>query len=189
MSDARRAAALREVFDRLRDRLPSPRREAPIVGMDPETKEDFHGLMRLAEFRNTRVANRRDHEWKVTIGLWTLLALAMISKLQIPAVWRRWPFWSLLAAIVIVHWIGWVRSHWAESRADIQASFFYTGRAHNRVLRDDNDRVEEQRFHGDGPWHISWRERWFGFLRAGRCWVQMLTTAAFAVGVALVAAG
>jgi hypothetical protein len=28
-------------------------------------KEGFDELMRLAEFRNTRAASRRDHEWKV----------------------------------------------------------------------------------------------------------------------------
>jgi hypothetical protein len=152
--------------------------------MDVATKEDFHGLMRLAEFRNSRVANRRDHEWKVTIALWTLLAVGII-KLKIPPTRPVWPLWLVLAAIVLIHSVWWVRSHWAESRADIQASFFYTARAHNRVV--SNEPVEETKFCGPGPWYISRCERWFGFLGDPRSWAQMLTTAALAVGVALLA--
>jgi hypothetical protein len=152
--------------------------------MDIE-KEDFHGLMRLAEFRNSRVANRRDHEWKVTIALWTLLAVGMV-ELKIPPTWPAWPMWLALGAVVLIHAIWWVRGHWAESRADILASFFYTDRAHNRVL--PNELVAEHRFDGPGPRHISRCERWFGFLGEPRCWAQMLTTAAFAVGLALLTA-
>jgi hypothetical protein len=44
-----------------------------------EGKDRCDVLLNLANFRMTRVISRREHEWKVTVALWALLA-AGIAK-------------------------------------------------------------------------------------------------------------
>jgi hypothetical protein len=146
-------------------------------------KANAEALMKLVEFRMTRVAGRREHEWKVTVALWALLAAGLI-QLRIPhtclAVGLLVPG---LIAVVIGHAFLWIGNHWARSKEDILASFFYADRAHNLAL--PGEQIQALR-HQDGPepWPNMPRcETWFGFLGEPRCWGQILTTAALASGV------
>jgi hypothetical protein len=41
-------------------------------------------LLKLADFRMTRVAGRREHEWKVTVALWALLAAGIVKPPPVP---------------------------------------------------------------------------------------------------------
>ena len=47
--------------------------------MDRDEKINFDALMALADFRLKRIFNRRDYEWKVTLGLWALLAAGIAN--------------------------------------------------------------------------------------------------------------
>jgi hypothetical protein len=146
-------------------------------GMD---NDEFNALMRLAEFRNSRIADRRSHEWKVTLALWALLAAGML-QLKIPhhGVPRVLLVLGLLV-IVTGHALFWVMNHWAASRRDIQTSFFYTDRAHDLAL-------PAEKLPSLQPWprDLTWREIWQASWREPRCWAQIGTTIVLTVGLAL----
>ena len=144
-------------------------------------------LLKLAEFRMTRVTSRREHEWKVTIALWALLGAGIISLPQ------RNPFGPLALALILIfvalgYAFLWVGNHWARSKEDISVSFFYTDRTLNLVLPNElihalrgKDRPE------DWP-RMSCAKKWFGFLYVARCWAQIGTTFVLAFGVWLACA-
>jgi hypothetical protein len=56
-------------------------------------------LLKLAEFRMTRVTSRREHEWKVTVALWALLAAGVIY-LRIPNMWGPPTRWAAMVPVV-----------------------------------------------------------------------------------------
>jgi len=145
----------------------------------------FDALMRLAEFRNTRIADRRSHEWKVTVALWALLAAGII-ELRIP---RSTPalaiFAIVLFGVVVAHAFLWVGDHWRQSKKDILISFFYTDRAQDHVLLPaENILAVRGQAQQAWPRNIACCE----FLCQGRCWAQILTTFFLAAGLWLASA-
>src|ERR1700730_8351904 len=79
------------------------------------SKDRNDGLLRLADFRMQRITSRRDHEWKVTVALWALLA-AGIAKPH-ASLGQHWFLFGVgLALLVYGHARWWVMSHWRASR-------------------------------------------------------------------------
>ncbi len=141
----------------------------------------FNALMRLAEFRNTRIADRRSHEWKVTVALWALLAAGIIELRISPSTPALAIFAIVLFGVVVAHAFLWVGDHWRQSKKDILISFFYTDRAHVLVLPDEKICENQQK---EWPRNIGCCE----FLRQGRCLAQILTTFFLAAGLWLASA-
>jgi hypothetical protein len=140
-----------------------------------DDKDCRDALVKLAEFRTTRVASRRDHEWKVTVALWALLAVGILYLPQKhPS--HCWLAWALVLVVLGLAFL-WVGDHWANSRQGILASFFYADRARNLALPTEKKDPPQ-------PWpEMSLLKKWFGFLWFKRCWAQIATTVALAIGV------
>jgi hypothetical protein len=59
--------------------------EEPPVGLG--AKDRFDAAMKLADFIAQRVTDRRQYEWKITLGLWAVLAAApLYVRTKPPAV-------------------------------------------------------------------------------------------------------
>jgi hypothetical protein len=144
--------------------------------MDEENKRRFDALMKLADFRRERQANRRQHEWKVTVGLWALLAAGIAYP-------PKCPIWALVFALIVVviaHAFLWVRWVWVGSTKDAKLAFFYAEHAEKMALPGSPD--PEQRFEMDLCREL------FGFLGEAGCWFQIIATILLAFGVGLKAA-
>jgi hypothetical protein len=142
--------------------------------MDTERKSHFDALMRLAEFRNARIKDRRSHEWKVTLAVWGLLAAGIAKP---PKIEGGLCLIGLgLAVVVIAHAFGWVGSHWQKSEYDGRVSFYYTDQAHK--LATGQDHSEGIR---DWPKEKSLGET----LCNPRCLAQITATAVLALGAFL----
>jgi hypothetical protein len=136
--------------------------------MSVEGKDRCDVLLKLADFRMTRIANRREHEWKVTVALWALLAAGIAKP---PAI----SFTGLLIVLVVIwlgHWFLWIRSHGWVSKEDTYYSFLYTDEVQQRLNLDIRHKAPEQ--------PTNW-----GFFKEGRCWAQTATTAILAACIAL----
>jgi hypothetical protein len=152
-------------------------------------KERFDALMKLVDFRMSRIADRRDHEWKVTVALWALLAAATIylRPLENAGPCEHRLVAAILSAIVLGHAFLWVGNHWKRSKEDILISFFYSERAHDLALGPLKEKSEAL-WGKAAPWpHDS--DLRLRFLQEPRCWAQIVTTAVLALGVGLKCAG
>jgi hypothetical protein len=92
--------------------------------VNDDDKRRFDALMQLVDHRMKRVVSRRDHEWKVTIGLWALLGAGLLQL-------RTEHIWFLvggLVILVVVH-VMWTLAHQIHSREDIEIGFHYHDRA------------------------------------------------------------
>jgi hypothetical protein len=147
-------------------------------------KDRFGALMRLAEFRNARIADRRSHEWKVTVALWALLAAAILKLRISPTPCALSLFAVGLAGLVIGHAFWWVGNHWRRSFEDMLASFFYADRAHDLALPAEN--IQSLRGHPPQAWPKD--IGYCRFLCQPRCQAQIFTTAALAIGLWLASA-
>jgi hypothetical protein len=70
-----------------------------------EPKDRFDRCMKLAEFAAGRWDARRSYEWKLSLGLWALLAAA-IHSLRVEAV----PGW--IPAVIILLYVFWMNNVW-----------------------------------------------------------------------------
>jgi hypothetical protein len=150
------------------------------MGMDDIDRCDV--LLKLVEFRMSRVTSRREHEWKVTVALWALLAAGIyyLPKTHPSVLWLA----VSLVLVVLGHAFLWVGNHWARSNEDILASFFYADRAHNFVLPDELIQTLRGGSLRPQDWpRVSCAELCCGFLRVPRCLAQILTTVVLAVGL------
>jgi hypothetical protein len=109
-------------------------------------KDRCDGLLKLADFRMARIVSRREHEWKVTVAFWALLA-AGIAKPPTTLVKENGFIVILsLALIVVSHTILWIYPHWLRSKEDVYHSFRYTDAAEEllRVKVKHQDQKEPQ---------------------------------------------
>jgi hypothetical protein len=146
-------------------------------------KECCELMLKLADFRMTRVGNRREHEWKVTVALWALLAAGIVYLPQ------KNPSACWLVPTLIFVWLGhaylWVGGHWARSKEDILGAFYYIDRAHN-LLRPSVDAIQDLRRKDPEAWpDTAYLEKWYAFLSDRRCWAQIGTTFILANGILL----
>ena len=94
--------------------------------MESDSKESIDGLMKLADFRMARIVSRREHEWKVTVAFWAVLAAGIAKPPTLFARKYSIILVFLLGAIVAAHTGLWVYPHWKRSKEDIDQSFQYT---------------------------------------------------------------
>src|SRR6266568_800868 len=93
--------------------------------MPMEDKDRGNLLARLANFRMTRIKSRRDHEWKVTVALWALLAAGIAKPLTGLQPKIVCVLGTVLAAVTVGHGVLWVWPHWKRSKEDTLLSFHY----------------------------------------------------------------
>lgn len=147
-------------------------------------KDRFDALMELADFRFKRVTNRRQFEWKVTVGIWAVLAAGIVSsKAQSQPLTQHQLIFPLIA-LVFGHAFLWVGSHWVRSTADLKFAFYYAERAETRLLPNSGINVRDR---PKRPEELPCCERLFGFLRGTGVWFQIGATALLAYGFFLVA--
>lgn len=141
-------------------------------------KERCDVLLKLADFRMTRVASRRDHEWKVTLALWALLGFGIAHPPKID--WQiNWPPPAIFLVLIVAgHACLWIYPHWERSKEDINRSFLYTDEVEDLlgIKRDDRNTSKE-------PLTLC------VFLKDKKCLAQILTTALLAIFVWLASNG
>lgn len=149
-------------------------------GLATDGKDRFDALMQLANFRRERQANRRQHEWKVTVGLWALLAAGIHSPPDINAL--------LLAVgllfLVWAHAVLWVHWHWIHSKRDGDLAFFFAEHAEKLFDLPDSP-PPKKRPSPELDYHFDWKDPlrpvcWKQFLGQGGSLFQVLSTAVLA---------
>jgi hypothetical protein len=66
--------------------------------MDMDLKDRFDAHYKLAEYYKQVRTERRQHEWKVTLGLWLALAVATASSKSLPDI----PWWLIAVFLEFV---------------------------------------------------------------------------------------
>lgn len=93
------------------------------------------GLIKLAELRQARWANRRQIEWKTSASVWAFLA-ALCSAIALKSI--RPPLCGMgvfLVATIAVH-LWWVHQNWRRNREDTRHQFAYVREIHTLVSKD-----------------------------------------------------
>lgn len=129
-------------------------------------KDHFDGLMRLAELRTHRATNRQIYEWRVTFGLWAMIAAATLYLKE-----KQIPLW-LGVAILFIYAFFWLRPIYVAHKRDNKTAEFYIERA-ILVLSPDHKIASRDVFKD-----VNWLEWSLGFLIEWGCNFQLLTTAA-----------
>lgn len=144
--------------------------------------KDVSNHLRIAEFAQKNFHGRRDYEWKVTLGLWALLATAIVlaseRKLTLD---HPWSSPMMPVAVVAIFAVLWVRPVWVANENDKRLShrfLFMSARALDPAFRPSLPDGKPIR-----PRHWSW---WFGFVFDWAAIFQIATTAALAVTLASV---
>ena len=129
-------------------------------------KDNFDGLMRIAELRTHRATNRQNFEWKVTFGLWALITAASLYLKD-----KSVPLW-LGPGVLLIYAFFWLRPIYVAHARDNRAAAFYLEHAIS-VLSPDHKIVSRDKFDD-----VNWYEWSLGFLSEWGCNFQLLTTAA-----------
>jgi hypothetical protein len=135
--------------------------------MNIDDKPQFDALMSLADFRLRRIFNRRDYEWKVTLGIWALLAAGIAAPWILQPL-HPWMIMLGVPAIAVGHIAFWIYDHWDKSEKDWKLAFFYA------------ESAEALANIGDAPIPLSDRKTKqkenFAFFKNNTSLVQVLTT-------------
>jgi hypothetical protein len=141
---------------------------------DPKD-DQADALLKLADFRFRIRESRRQHEWRVSLGLWVGLGAAIISfKGVVPMSLQV----VVLPLIVVGHALLWVRWNWVRGERDSRLVYYYIEKAESLLLKD----VPPPQ-----PRPLSPKEIRYGFLMNGPPLFQVLTTVVLALGVVIVA--
>ena len=74
--------------------------------MKQEEKDHFDACMKMVDFRMKRIESRRQHEWKVTVAVWALLAAGILNLKVV----NPYLLASGLIVLCLVH-LWWIRDH------------------------------------------------------------------------------
>jgi len=77
-------------------------------------KEQFNLLMAQAQYWQKTWNSRPGYEWKVTIGLWTLLVVSVAFMKEEPPVW----FLIAIGIILFLLYFHWLRGLWNANEDD-----------------------------------------------------------------------
>lgn len=118
-------------------------------------KEQFDGCMRQAEFLSQKMYSRQTYQWKVTIGLWTLLAISVAflagKKISMP--------WWLVGIVLVPYAFIWLRGISIRNYDDRRRANHFRDNA-EMLLVNDSHSVETS-----PPTTPAWTLRWcFHFL-------------------------
>jgi hypothetical protein len=100
-------------------------------------KEKFDACMRLADFYAQSVYNRQGYQWKVTIGLWTVLiaSTGFLFGKQITPI-PKWFYWTVLLAYAFI----WVRAVAINNYYDQRSARHFRNEA-RAVLLDESHNI------------------------------------------------
>jgi hypothetical protein len=91
-------------------------------------EEKFDAHLKLAEFYMEVRKNRRQHEWRVSVGLWVALAGGIISVKSFPKIPTS-VLAAFLLAVVIGHAWLWVWSNYWRNERDAKKAYGHSDRA------------------------------------------------------------
>jgi hypothetical protein len=132
--------------------------------------------MKLADFRLKRAFNRRQHEWKVTVGVWALLAAGIAH----PPGNHPWIFLLATCLITLGHAFFRIKPHWVTSTIDFDTAFWFAEQAERTLpLAGSPDAGPRPLCSDQNPKSLGLR-----FLCASTCKAQMAAT--FLLGIAVV---
>jgi hypothetical protein len=151
--------------------------------METLDKEDFHGLMRLADYRLNRAFNRRHHEWIVTVSVWTLFAAAIAHPLHGQSNNISKPVTPILVTVMVfvlavTHIFGWIRAHWVTSTTDLRMAFWFAEHAEEKLCLNGSPNPKER-----PPRKMPRCKKWLCFLCDPTCLAQVVTTIVLMAGV------
>ena len=138
--------------------------------------------MKQAEFFSKKVFNRQAYQWKVTLGLWALIAAAVSflwgKKVLVP--------WWVFLSVLLVYAFLWVRSIAHKNYDDQQLEWYFTRVAWS-ILMGKDARASDELFKKPPPpktplWS---RQALFGFLWNWAHLFEFLTTALLLVAAYL----
>jgi len=89
-----------------------------------DEKRTFDACCQLLKHWASRHDQRRGFEWKMTLGLWTIIAVGIGSHEKLQAV--GWSFWAICSALAWVGFTwGWLFQIWKANNSDkVRASHF-----------------------------------------------------------------
>ncbi len=129
----------------------------------------FDSCLRLAQFSADSHEKRRAYEWKVSLGFWGAITLAILKKTDVPI---HVGVWEALVVVFIYAFV-WLRGLSVANENDKALSDFFRAEA-VECLKDPTHRV------GNPPAKIanwSWAY-WFGFLARWAMLFQLVVSAA-----------
>lgn len=130
----------------------------PINSPDPGervTMSEVEGLLRLAELASSRHDQRRQYEWKVSLGLWALLAIGSLRSEALPRIHA-----SIGAGVVFLYALLWLRGVWVANANDKSLAQFYWTAAEGRLRGDTKGLGERPARLSPSSWDF-----WIGFLK------------------------
>jgi hypothetical protein len=148
--------------------------------MEINEKHRFDSLMKLSEFHLTRNISRRQHEWRISLSVWALLAASLLLRNR-PA---ELLVVTGLLTIVLTHTFLWVGQHWVRNQYDMDMAVFYAARA-ERLLSVDLPGAPSPKARPRRVSELKWKERWFGFITKPDHWSSkfgLLATMLLAIG-------
>src|SRR5262249_34613905 len=95
-----------------------------------EGRERFDGFIRLAEFRLKRWESRRAYEWKISLGLWGLLAA---TAYYVPFRPNMTAVAFLLITIFLIYTLMWAGPILVRNDEDMATAFYYMQKAEKEL--------------------------------------------------------
>ena len=146
--------------------------------LSPEDKNRFDALMRLSDFAFQRWQDRRKYEWRLSLGLWALIAASIHYRDVVkPSSPHNCAVALMLIVVVFVH-ACWIRSNWVSNQKDINNAFYYSDNARQLLQGQEMPRPDE----AQGP-AGTWRglkeeqSKCLAFLQAPPCQAELGATA------------
>jgi hypothetical protein len=145
--------------------------------MTEDDKRTFDACYDLTNFWSSRHDQRRGYEWKMTLGLWTIITFAIGShdRLRV-ASWWFWGACSILICAVFVR--GWLFPIWKANNIDKVKSFHFAQQAAAVLL----DRQQQPQLFDQSKLNNSFR----AFSRDWSMRYQFLTTLLLLIGFVVV---
>ena len=95
-----------------------------------EKTDLFDSYMKLSNFFASRDDKRREYEWKISFGFWTLIVGAILNKPKLPVL--QDPCAAVVSIILgVIFALTWIRGIYVANEKDKEASKFYWKRAEN----------------------------------------------------------
>jgi hypothetical protein len=91
-------------------------------------QDEFDNYLKLASYYMDIRKDRRQHEWKVSLGLWAGLAAGIVAAKDFPTI----PWWllALLLALVVIGYVGlWVWSNESRNERDGEKAYKHSDKA------------------------------------------------------------
>jgi len=114
-----------------------------------DRQDRFEDHLKLAEFYMEVRKDRRQHEWRVSLGLWAGLAAGIVAaanKDTPPIPW--WLLAVLLLAVIFVHACLWIPSNEARNNRDAKKAYRHIKEAERLLGGPTDERTDEPCIYG-----------------------------------------